>query len=145
MLWLLFAVLGGLSKSLLDLLTKRLMKNLDEYLVTWAKNFFSLPFLFVLLLFFKIPEIKPGFWLIVLIAMPLEMIAMFMYMRAIKTSPLSLIIPLLGLTPIIMIFTSFLMINELPNTIGFIGILVIAGLIIIWTVWKIARAIRGDD
>lgn len=35
------------------------------------------------------------------------------------------------------------------TTIGdlfcFIGVLVVAGLIIIWTVWKIASAIKGQD
>jgi len=111
MLWLLFALIGALSKSLLDLLSKKFMQNKDEYIVTWARFAFAVPFLLLLLFFIEIPKVDSIFWLVVFITAPVELIAMFLYMRSIKISPLSLTIPMLGMTPIFILLTSYIMLN----------------------------------
>jgi len=125
MLWLLFALIGALSKSLLDLLSKKFMQNKDEYIVTWARFAFAVPILLLILFFIEIPKVDSIFWLAVLITAPIEVIAMFLYIRAIKISPLSLTIPMLGMTPIFILLTSYIMLKELPSLKGLIGIVII--------------------
>ena len=126
MLWILYALLSALSKSLLDLFSKRLMQdNKDEYIITWARFAFSVPILVFFLFFFGIPKTDSTLWLVILIGAPIEVIAIILYIHSIKISPLSLTIPILGLTPVFIILSSYLMLKELPSFTGLVGILTI--------------------
>jgi drug/metabolite transporter (DMT)-like permease len=59
--------------------------------------------------------------------LPLEVTAIFFYIKAIKVSPLSLTTPFLSLTPVFLIVTSFLILGEVPDRSGLIGIFLITG------------------
>ncbi len=117
---------GGLSKSLQDLLIKRYGSDIDNTVIVWSRYVFSIPFVLLLLFFSGIPEIKYGFWQTVLVAVPLEIYAVILYVRAITSSPLSLTIPMLGLSPILIMLTSSILIGELPSSYGAVGILMVA-------------------
>lgn len=126
MLWLFYALITAISVATLDMLCKRVMAELDEYLVSLIRWGYSLPFLLLLLPFIEIPKLGPGFWLTVAILVPLEIAAIILYMRSIKLSPLSLTIPFQALTPVFLILTSFLMLRESPDISGFIGIILVS-------------------
>lgn len=57
--------------------------------------------------------------------MPLEVIALILYMKALRASPLSLTLPFLGFTPVFLIFTSSVILSEEANVYGYMGIFVI--------------------
>ena len=126
MLWLFYALITAISVATLDMLCKRVMAELDEYLVSLIRWGYSLPFLLLTLPFIEIPKLGPGFWLAVAILVPLEIAAIILYMRSIKISPLSLTIPFQALTPVFLILTSFLMLRESPDISGFIGIILVS-------------------
>ena len=126
MLWLFYALLTAISVATLDMLCKRVMADLDEYLVSLIRWGYSLPFLLLVLPFIEIPKLGPGFWLAVVILVPLEIVAIILYMRSIKLSPLSLTIPFQALTPVFLLLTSFLMLRESPDISGFIGIILVS-------------------
>lgn len=86
---------------------------------------FAAPFLLLLLPFTEIPRLDIYFFLAVLTLLPLEITALILYMKAIKTSPLSLTLPFLALSPAFMILTSRLMLGERLDKYGIIGILLI--------------------
>lgn len=91
-------------------------------------SLYSLPFLLVTLPFIPVPELDGVFWWTVCILVPLDTLAFYLYMRAIKLSPLSLSIPFLSFTPVFMIGTGFFILGEIPNKWGVAGIgLVVAG------------------
>ena len=125
MLWLLFAVIGALFKSLADLLSKKLLRNRDEYIVMWSRPAFAVPILLLILLFIEIPKTDATFWLAVLIGAPINVIALLLYMRSIKISPLSLTIPMLGTTPIFILLVSYILLKEIPSIKGIIGIFIV--------------------
>lgn len=126
MLWFIFALGAGLSKSILDLLSKKFMLKTHQHVVTFSRFLYSLPFLFIAAYFFGTGETDIYFWLAVIAGVPLEIGAIYMYMKAIRLSPLSVVIPMLGLSPIFILVTSYLMLNEAPSILGLFGILVVS-------------------
>jgi len=125
MTWVLFAFLTALFRSLTDIAGKFGLKNMDEYIVAWALNFFALPLLLPILFFIEIPEITPAFWLAISVSGSLNVATAILYLRAIKLADLSLVIPLSTFTPLFLLITSPLIVGEFPNLFGFIGILLI--------------------
>ncbi|MDA3779839.1 MAG: GRP family sugar transporter [Bacteroidales bacterium] len=125
MTWVIFAILTAIFRSLTDVAGKIGLKNIDEYIVAWSLNFFSLPFLIPILFFIEIPKISPGFWVAMLISGLLNVVAVILYMRAIKLSDLSLCIPMITFTPLFLLLTSPIIVGEFPNIYGVLGILLI--------------------
>jgi len=125
MTWVLFAFLTALFRSLTDVAGKFGLKEMDEYIVAWALNFFSLPLLLPILFFIEIPEITPEFWLAIAVSGSLNVATAILYLKAIKLADLSLVIPLSTFTPLFLLITSPLIVGEFPNLFGFIGILLI--------------------
>lgn len=125
MAWIFFAFLTALFRSLTDVAGKFGLKNMNEYIVAWAMNFFALPLLVPLLFFIKIPEITEGFWLAILVSGTLNIATAILYIKAIKLADLSLVIPLSAFTPLFLLITSPIIVNEFPHFMGLIGIFLI--------------------
>ncbi len=85
----------------------------------------ALPFLLPWLLFLPWPKLDNQFWLTLAALYPLEVAALILYMLAIKSSPLSLSLPFLSFTPVFLIFTGWLFLQEKPNLSGILGIILI--------------------
>ncbi len=127
MLWLHLSLLTAISLSITDALSKYALKNSSTELIAWVRFSFATPFFFIIILLKNDPlNTDPTFWLTITMALPLEVIATLLYMRAIKISPLSLTIPFLGLTPVFLIVTSFVLLGEVPDSSGLVGILLVA-------------------
>lgn len=125
MLGIVLALFAGLSYSIKDAFSKKALKDLDEYTVAWALRFFALPLIIVLLFIFEIPEVKPAFWWWLVIVTILDIIILVMFMRAIKLSDLSLVIPILAFAPLFILIISPFWIHELPGIYGIVGVLLI--------------------
>lgn len=126
--WISFALLTAFSRSLTDVAGKTGLKKVDEYIVVLAMYLFSLPFIAVALYFTGIPKLETNFWIALPIGALLNIVANVLYMRAIKTSDLSLSIPLITFTPLFMLMTSPIILGEFPGPYGIIGIvLIVAG------------------
>ena len=126
MLWFYLALASAIALSVTDALSKVALKDSGSFVVAWVRWIFAAPFLLLILPFIDIPELDATFWLVTIVAIPLEIAAILLYMQAIKVSPLSLTIPFLALTPVFLIVTSFLFLGELPDKSGLAGIILIA-------------------
>ena len=126
MFWICSSLLSALFQATNDAFSKKVLKdNCDVYLVGWARWVFTIPFLLPMLPFIHIPDLNRVFWYNILLLAPLEIIALILYIKAIKHSPLSLAIPFISFTPVFLILTSFLMLKEQPDTSGLLGILLV--------------------
>lgn len=68
------------------------------------------------------------FWLWLAALLPLEILAMLLYMRSIRDYPLSLTVPYLAFTPVFVLATGYLLLGETVSGSGLLGvILVFAG------------------
>ncbi len=128
MLWFILAIATALCVATGDALTKKFFGRFSPYDMAIASSIYSLPFLIVYIFFIPIPQLDTVFWWIACILIPLDTFAFYLYMKAIKLSPLSLSIPFLSFTPVFMILTGFIVLGEVPNSWGIIGIgFVVAG------------------
>ncbi|GAB4419550.1 MAG: hypothetical protein OHK0032_15420 [Thermodesulfovibrionales bacterium] len=125
-LWVFLALISAFSLATSDALTKRALSLHNEYLIAWLRLLFSLPFLFISLLFVPIPSPDSGFYAAFLFAVPLEIIAIILYTKALKLSPLSLTLPFLSLTPVFLIIVPYIILGERVTPIGAMGVLLIA-------------------
>ena len=125
MLWIVFALITALSLSTADTLSKKAMIKSDEYIIAWVREGYALPFIALSFFFIPIPHLDRTFWTSVLILLPLEITALILYVKAIKTSPLSLTIPFMALSPVFIIIIAFFLLGEWPDKSGFLGIFLI--------------------
>jgi len=125
MVWFIFAFLTALFEATKDVFSKKSLKDIDEYVVAWSLPFFALPFLLPLLLFTKIPALGEQFWLALFTGGSLYAITLILYMKAIKSSDLSITVPMLTFTPLFLLITSPLIVGEFPSIFGLTGIFLI--------------------
>ncbi len=122
---LILSLLTALSESFKDVFSKKSIYNLDEYTVSWILHLFTGLFLLPLLYFHGIPEIGDK-WLIALVpAAILNVAATVLFMKAIRYSDLSITVPMIAFTPLFMLLTSPLLVNEFPSSLGLVGVVII--------------------
>lgn len=124
-LWVVYALLSAFFLATSDALTKKVVRDEDEYLVSWFRLFFTLPVLIPLFLFITFPPLDSRFFLSFIAAIPLEIITVFLYVEAIKTSPLNLTLPFLSLTPFFLTVIAYIIAKEKVSSEGLIGIILI--------------------
>ena len=77
---------------------------------------------------FDVPELPPAFWAWLALIVPLEIVAMLLYMKAIRDYPLALTVPYLAFTPVLVVATGWVVLGERVDGNGLLGILlVVAG------------------
>jgi len=128
LLWFILAIATALCVATGDALTKKFFGRFSPYDMAVASSLYSLPFLIIYIFFIPIPELDAVFWWIACVLIPLDTFAFYLYMKAIKLSPLSLSIPFLCFTPVFMILTGLIVLNEVPSGWGVIGFFYLAAL-----------------
>jgi drug/metabolite transporter (DMT)-like permease len=123
--WVILSLISAFTLATSDALTKKALAHSNEYLVAWFRLLFSLPLLMILWIFVPVPKLDYGFYKAFLIALPLELAAIVLYIKALRISPLSLTLPFLSLTPVFLILVSYIILGEKVSFRGGIGILFI--------------------
>ncbi|UCG16282.1 MAG: EamA family transporter, partial [Phycisphaerales bacterium] len=119
-------MLSALGVSTSDALAKKAMeRGADGPRILCVRYLLAVP---VLLPFLSmgIPSLDRTFWLLHPVWIPLETVALYLYIRAIRVSPLSLTLPLLALTPVFLVFTGWLFLGETVGLRGVAGIVLVA-------------------
>lgn len=117
-----YALLSALFESLKDVSSKMGLKDMDEYIITWAFGFFALPFLALPFIFISIPSLGSQYWIALLTDGTLNVVATILQLKAIKSSDLSLTIPLLAFTPLFLLIMSPIILGQFPTLLGAIGV-----------------------
>jgi len=124
--WVFLSLISAFTLATSDALTKKALAHGNEYLVAWFRILFSLPLLLLLWMFVPVPKLDSDFYKAFALALPLEILAMVFYIKALRISPLSLVLPFLSLTPVFLIFISYVLIGEKVSLQGGIGIIFLA-------------------
>ncbi|MBI2327132.1 DMT family transporter [Candidatus Curtissbacteria bacterium] len=125
MIWIPLALLTAFCEATRDVLSKKSLKNLDEYILAFSRRFFALPLLIPLLFFIPPPHFEEHFFQILLLFGSLIIFSSIFYMKALKSSDLSITLPMLSFSPLFLLITSPLLIGQFPSLLGLIGILLI--------------------
>jgi len=125
MSWIFLSVACAFFSATAATLSKAILKTKSEIFTIWVISAFALPVFLAIGIFNPPPNLTPSFWKTVAVLLPLELGTLFLYMRSIKRSPLSLVFPLLGLTPVFTIATSRFILREKLPFWGIAGVLII--------------------
>jgi drug/metabolite transporter (DMT)-like permease len=125
-MWILLSLISAFTLATSDAFTKKALSQSDEYLVALARLVFALPLLVAFLYSVPVPVLDMQFYMAFGCAVPLEIIALILYTRALKVSPMGLTLPFLAFTPIFLIAVSFFIVGEKVSLQGAIGIVVLA-------------------
>ncbi len=94
MSWFVYAFVCALSLATADALSKKVLDdNIDPSIVAWVRVGYAVPFMAFIIPFIDKPELDSVFYMATFLAIPLDIIALLLYMKAIKVSPLSLTLP----------------------------------------------------
>ena len=124
--WIVLSLISAFTLATSDALTKKVLSRSNEYIVAWLRLVFSLPLLFMSLLFIPLPGLDKYFYIAFFVSLPLEILSIILYMKALRLSPLSITLPFLALTPVFLIFASYFILGEKVSLRGSLGIFLIA-------------------
>ncbi len=124
--WFLFALLSALFVSGGDFFSKHGIKRLNENVMAFCASFFTFIFALIFLSFSSIPLLGESFWLAWVLSTSLNVMALTLFFRAIKNSDISLVVPLLMLTPLFIIVVGPIITGEFPTIFGIAGAMLIA-------------------
>lgn len=121
MLWLFLSLFTALAVACRDVSVK-VFADLEALDIAMLELFWSLPLLGVGCLLVEVPLLDATFWWTFVVSLPINMAAYLLYLYAIKMSPLTLTLPFLAFTPVFMIMTGYLVLNEAVTFWGGAGI-----------------------
>ncbi|GAB4337442.1 MAG: hypothetical protein Kow0037_20220 [Calditrichia bacterium] len=121
-----FAILTGVFFGLQGFVSKIVGRNMPPQILSWAMFTFSLPVLTSLLIYTGIPQIDwPKFLFGLSISFVVNIIAWHLFFKALQMGDIAHTMPFTAFTPVFLIPVSYFMIGELPNQLGFAGIVLI--------------------
>ena len=122
MIWAWLALMTAFAAASQDAWLKRHFSRMGVQAMAAYPMAYGFPFYALTLAFVPIPALDRVFFGCYLISLPLNTVAFLIYLNAIRTSPLSLTVPYLAFTPAFMIATGELLLGEMPNIWGAVGI-----------------------
>jgi drug/metabolite transporter (DMT)-like permease len=123
--WLPLALLCAFSLASADAATKLWLKGYSARELTLVRFTATGLLMLPLLLAKPLPPLPMAFWQWIALLLPTEIIAMLLYMQAIRDHALSLTLPYLAFTPVFVTVTGWVVLGEQVSAIGFSGILLV--------------------
>ena len=126
MTWFYLTLLSAVTWSFADAISKQLSDDISDFTNVWIRFIYGTPFFLLLWFIIDIPSLTSTFWWAMIAVIPLEILTWILYLRAIRLSPLSLTVPLLGLTPVFLLVVPWILMGEHVSLTGGLGVMVIA-------------------
>ena len=125
MAWFFLALAAAGLQASSDVLNKFTLGKASVYALSWATFAFSFLMLAPLSIVQGVPVLGDAFLPALLAVGLLDTIGVLLYMRAIKSSDLSLTLPIQMFTPILMLGTTPIMTGDYASFAGFFGVVMI--------------------
>ncbi len=125
MLWFTLSVAAAFLMATNSAYMKRFFSDVSPWEMATIPFFYATPFCAITLLFIDTPSIGSGFFPALSWVLPITMVAIILHFRAIHISPLSVTMPFLSFTPIFVILTGDMLLNESLTSGGITGIIFI--------------------
>ncbi len=127
-MWISLTLLCAFFLSISDVFAKLAVRQFGSTRVAWSRFAFAAPFLFFLIFHpaCRLPSDWGLYGLFLLLALPLEVAAAFLYIKAFEKSPMSLTVPFLAFTPVCILVTGWVILGERPTWEGAGGVLMVA-------------------
>ena len=134
---LLLTLASGLGWVAADALRKRLATRLTALELAVGLHLFQIPLILCGLVAAHVGggsselaqvvmwKLEPEYWQMALPSIICNAIANLLFVRALQLSDLSLTIPYLSLTPVLALFSGWIVVGEMPTVLGILGVVVI--------------------
>jgi uncharacterized membrane protein len=122
-MWIFYTLLTAFFLASSDAITKALLAHYSSWQVIRARFVLAIVFMLPLPFLYGVPSLDIPFWTAAAVDLPLEILALFLYLRAIDVSPLSLSLPFLSFTPLFLLITSRIIVGEHVSSQALLGIL----------------------
>jgi len=124
--WFFYAVLCAFFYGIEGVYLKYLNRQgIDEGTLVFAMFFYSLPFLFVPAFMHGIHPVGGNFLFYVVLVVIANGLGFLYYSKSIKNTEVSLAVPVLSLSPLVVVPFSWIFMRELPPVKGILGIVII--------------------
>lgn len=123
--WFSITILCAFSLASSDALAKKYLGSYSAWALLLIRFFVPGVLLLPVLFVFPLPDAPPVFWAWLALLLPLELLAMTFYMKAIRDAPLYQTLPYLAFTPVFNIATGWLVLGEQVSLVGGLGILMV--------------------
>lgn len=123
--WFFISIICAFSLASSDAFAKKHLVNYSAWALLLIR--FSVPgvLLVPVLFVYPLPDAPLVFWAWLALLLPLELIAMSLYMKAIRDADLYQTLPYLAFTPVFNIVTGWLVLGEQVSLMGGLGILLV--------------------
>jgi len=125
MLWVFLAIIGAVANAAYFIIIKNNITTRDPWVLNALGLFIAGVLLIAVSAVHGFPAIGPDYAGAVIISGILNIIGLSLIFRAMESSDLSLSMPMLSFTPVFLIGTSYLLLNEVPSMAGILGICII--------------------
>ncbi len=126
MTWPLLALTGAIAQAAYSTGVKAVLPRVSPYFLAGSSFLVASGALFSLSFLAGFPPLSPGFFPAAAVTVGINLAATLLLYRALSLSDLSLCIPMLSFTPVFLIATSALILGEIPDPAGLLGIFLIA-------------------
>jgi drug/metabolite transporter (DMT)-like permease len=125
MFWALLSGIGACADAAYYIVNKKFLQSVEPDLLAASGFLFTSFFLLSVAVFRGIPPLGPDFVFAVAAACAINVIGTTLAFRALKSTDISLAVPMLSFTPLFLLVTAALMLDEIPSLIGITGIIII--------------------
>lgn len=133
MLWLFLSLLAAAANACYYIAAKKALETLDARALAAGSFLTCGCFLLILSLIGGIPPAGDQLLMAVAATTALNVIGTTLVFRALSSTDISLSVPMIALTPVFLIATSFLLLHEIPSFFGICGICItVAGAYILY-------------
>jgi len=123
--WFFLSIICALSLASSDAFAKKYLSEYSAWALLLVRFFVPGVLLVPVLFIYPLPNVPTVFWLWIALLLPLELLAMTLYMKAIRDAPLYQTLPYLAFTPVFNIATGWLVLGEQVSLVGGFGILLV--------------------
>ena len=123
--WFSLSLICALSLACADAFTKKFFPQYSGWELVIIRFVVPALLLLPLMLLYPIPKVPPVFWAWMAALVPLEILAMLLYLLAIRDSPLHLTLPYLAFTPVFNVATGLVVLGETVSLRGLLGIVLV--------------------
>jgi len=125
-LGIIFASLVALIKGLQSVYQRKNALGTDEFVTAWSSRAFGVPILILAIIYQGVPDLGLNFFLLAVPQSLVIALTSVLIAKAYKASDASIVTPMFAISPILVLFTSFLILGEVPSLLGVIGVVLIA-------------------
>ena len=125
MFWALLSGIGACADAAYYIVNKKFLQSVEPDLLAAAGFLFTSAFLLAIAAVRGIPVLGPDFLVAVGATCGINVLGTTLAFRALKSTDISLAVPMLSFTPLFLLLTAALMLHEIPSLIGIAGIIII--------------------